>query len=168
MKSPINILAVIGLTFGGVFGMAGSFTANPHLQASLWAIDSAGLVMATALLALKYFRTGHDLVAGGFLVFAIAEAVLMSGTAAGPAASIPAFAAGTALWASVTPIADIRSAHRDVSFGLLVELLKLSKSCTLKIVLQGVTHIVGGCRAKFDRPPHPDWRLCRLWFGLGQ
>src|SRR5450759_5267951 len=77
MKSPINILAVIGLTFGGVFGMAGSFTANPHLQASLWAIDSAGLVMATALLALKYFRTGHDLVAGGFLVFAIAIALLL-------------------------------------------------------------------------------------------
>jgi hypothetical protein len=38
-------------------------------------------------------------VAGGFLIFAIAEAVLMSGTAAGPAASVPAFAAGTALWA---------------------------------------------------------------------
>ncbi len=29
----------------------------------LWAIDAAGLVMATALLALKYFRAGHDLVA---------------------------------------------------------------------------------------------------------
>src|ERR1039457_7624175 len=76
--------------------------------------------------------------------------------------------AGRPITPSATPIADIRSAHRDVSFGLLVELLKLSKSCTLKIVLQGVTHIVGGCRAKFDRPPHPDWRLCRLWFGLGE
>ena len=66
-------------------------------QASL---DSVGLVMATALLALKYFRLGADIVAGGFLVFAIGEGVLLSGTAAGPAGSVPAFAAGTALWAA--------------------------------------------------------------------
>ena len=129
MKSPINILAVIGLTFGGVFGMAGSFTANPHLQASLWAIDSAGLVMATALLALKYFRTGHDLVAGGFLVFAIAEAVLMSGTAAGPAASIPAFAAGTALWAIALLLVSIPR-----QFALPVRLLGLVSAILFTIV----------------------------------
>jgi hypothetical protein len=51
--------------------------------------------MAAALLTMKYLSKGHDVVAAGFLVFAIAEAVLMSGTAAGPAASVPAFAAGT-------------------------------------------------------------------------
>jgi hypothetical protein len=34
--------------------MAGTFVAQPHLQALLWAIDGAGLVMAAALLALKY------------------------------------------------------------------------------------------------------------------
>ena len=76
--------------------MAGTFVTQSNVQALLWAM---GLVMAAALLTLKFFRAGHDLVAGGFLVFAIAEAVLMSGTAAGPAASVPAFAAGTALWA---------------------------------------------------------------------
>jgi hypothetical protein len=69
------------------------------VQALLWAVDGAGLVMAAALFTLKYFGAGQDLVAAGFLVFAIAEAVLMSGTAAGLAASVPAFAAGTALWA---------------------------------------------------------------------
>jgi hypothetical protein len=52
--------------------MAGTFVAQPNIQAVLWALDGAGLVMAAALLTLKYFRTGHDLVAGGFLVFAIA------------------------------------------------------------------------------------------------
>jgi len=56
------------------------------------------LVTAAALLAVKYFRMGNDVVAGGFLVFAIGEGVLVSGTAAGPAGSIPSFAAGTALW----------------------------------------------------------------------
>jgi hypothetical protein len=37
----------------------------------------AGFVMATALLTPKYFGMGDDLVAAGFLVFAIAEAVLL-------------------------------------------------------------------------------------------
>jgi hypothetical protein len=85
---------------GAVFGLAGTFTASWRVQASLWAIDSVALVVATSLLALRYFRTGADVVAGGFLVFAIGEGVLLSGTAAGPAASVPAFAAGTALWAA--------------------------------------------------------------------
>jgi hypothetical protein len=51
------------------------------------------------MLAIKYLRTGHDVVAGGFLVFAMGESViLLSGPAAGLAGSIPAFAAGTSLW----------------------------------------------------------------------
>src|SRR5690606_6583228 len=82
-RSSINIVAAFGLALGAVLGMAGTFVAQPNIQALLWAIDGAGLVMAAALLALKYFRTGDDLVSGGFLVFAIAEAVLMSETAAG-------------------------------------------------------------------------------------
>jgi hypothetical protein len=106
-KDPINLLAAFGLALGAVFGMAGTFVAQPNLQALLWAVDSAGLVMAAALLAIKYFRATADLVAGGFLVFAIAEAVLLSGTAAGPAASVPAFAAGTALWATALLLISI-------------------------------------------------------------
>jgi hypothetical protein len=100
MTSPLNILAVLGLALGAVFGMAGTMTDRPNLQAILWAIDSAGLVMAAALLAVKYSRLRRDIVAAGFLVFALGEAVLLSGTAAGPAASVPAFGAGTALWAT--------------------------------------------------------------------
>ena len=85
---------------GAGFGLAGTFTTSAHVQASLWAIDSVALVVATSLLALRYLRTGADVVAGGFLVFAIGEGVLLSGTAAGPTASVPAFAAGIALWAA--------------------------------------------------------------------
>ena len=107
MKSPINLIIIFGLLVGAVLGMVGTFVAQPNLQALLWAIDGAGLVMATALLALKYFKSGSDLVAAGFLVFAIAEAVLMSGVAGGPAASVPSFAAGAALWATALLLISI-------------------------------------------------------------
>ena len=100
MHSAINVIAIVGLALGGALGMAGAMVTQQNLQAILWAIDSAGIVAASALLAVKYFRTGHDVVAGGFLVFAIGEGVLLSGTAAGPAGSVPAFAAGTTLWAT--------------------------------------------------------------------
>ena len=96
----LDRIAAGGLLVGAVFGLAGTLVASPALQASLWAIDSVALVVATSLLALRYFRAGIDILAAGFLVFAIGEGVLLSGTAAGPTASVPAFAAGTALWAA--------------------------------------------------------------------
>jgi hypothetical protein len=103
----MNILAAIGLAFGGALGLAGAMVAQQNIQAILWAIDAAGIVMASALLAVKYFRTGNDIVASGFLVFAIGEGVLLSGTAAGPAGSVPAFAAGTSLWATALLLISI-------------------------------------------------------------
>lgn len=96
----LDHVAAAALLVGAVFGLAGTLVGSPQLQAGLWAIDSVGLVIATSLLALRYFRSGSDIVAGGFLVFAIGEGVLLSGTAAGPSGSVPAFAAGTALWAA--------------------------------------------------------------------
>jgi hypothetical protein len=96
----LDRIAAGGLLVGAVFGLAGTLAGSWHVQASLWAIDSVALVIATSLLALRYLRTGAEIVAAGFLVFAIGEGVLLSGTAAGPAASVPAFAAGTALWAA--------------------------------------------------------------------
>jgi hypothetical protein len=103
-EQRLNRLAALGLLVGAAFGLAGTLVGSPEVQASLWAIDSVGLVMATSLLALKYFRAGVDIVAAGFLVFAIGEGVLLSGTAGGPSASVPAFAAGTALWAAALAI----------------------------------------------------------------
>jgi hypothetical protein len=99
-EQALDRIAASGLLVGAGFGLAGTLVKSPHLQASLWAIDSVGLVIASSLLALKYVRAGEDVVAGGFLVFAIGEGVLLSGTAAGPSGSVPAFAAGTALWAA--------------------------------------------------------------------
>ena len=107
MHNSINIIAAIGLGLGGTFGLAGAAVTQPNLQAILWAVDSAGLVMAAALLTVKYLQRGNGVVAGGFLVFAIGEGVLLSGTAAGPAGSIPSFAAGSALWGTALLIISI-------------------------------------------------------------
>jgi len=103
----LDRVAASGLLVGAVFGLAGTLAGSPHVQACLWAIDSVGLVVAASLLALKYFRAGADIVAGGFLVFAIGEAVLLSGTAAGPSGSVPALAAGTALWAAALALISV-------------------------------------------------------------
>ena len=108
MSAKINVIAAVGLALGGALGMAGAMVLQQNVQAILWAIDGAGLVMATPLLAIKYFRMGNDIVAGGFLVFAIGEGViLLSGPAAGLAGSIPAFAAGTALWGTALLLVSI-------------------------------------------------------------
>jgi len=108
MSGKVNVIAAVGLALGGALGMAGAMVTQQNVQAILWAIDGAGLVMATALLAMKYFRIGNDIVAGGFLVFAIGEGViLLSGPAAGLAGSVPAFAAGTALWGTALLLVSI-------------------------------------------------------------
>jgi hypothetical protein len=108
MQNPINVIATVGLALGGAVGMAGAMVTQQNVQAILWAIDGVGLVMATALLAIKYFRTGNDVVAGGFLVFAIGESIIMlSGPAGGLAGSVSAFAAGTALWGTALLLVSI-------------------------------------------------------------
>lgn len=107
MKKPLDIVAAIGLALGGVFGLAGTVVADSKIRAASWAIDSVGLVVATTLLALKFFRKGNDCVAAGFLVFAIGEGVMLTGTAATIEASVPSFAAGTALWSAALLLTSI-------------------------------------------------------------
>jgi hypothetical protein len=108
MRHSINVIATVGLALGGTFGMAGALVTQPNVQAILWAIDGAGLVMAAAVLVMKYFRAGNDVVAGGFLVFAIGEgAILLSATAGGVAGSTPAFAVGTTLWGTALLLVSV-------------------------------------------------------------
>jgi hypothetical protein len=99
-SASLNILASVGLALGGVFGLAGTYAGQTSLRNIAWEIDGLGLIMATSLLAIKFFRKGCDAMAAGFLVFAIGESVMLSGMAAGLEGSVPAFAAGTALWAT--------------------------------------------------------------------
>jgi len=107
MKKSANIVAVIGLAVGGAFGMIGAFVSERRVQAACWGLDGVGLVAATALLALQFFRKGRDVVAAGFLVFSIGEAVMLSGTATTVAESAPSFAAGTALWAAALLLTSV-------------------------------------------------------------
>jgi hypothetical protein len=107
MKHPLNVVAIIGLALGGVFGMAGTFVAEPNLRSIFWGIDGLGLVVATTILALKYVRSGRDAVAAGFLIYAIGESVMFAGTAQPLDAMVPSFGAGTALWAAALLLTSI-------------------------------------------------------------
>jgi len=100
MKSYVKFFIIAGLVLGGTLGMAGTFVSSDHLRSVLWAIDGTGLIAATSLLAVRFIRAGEDCVAGGFIVYAIGEAVMQGGIAGSLEASVPAFAAGTALWSA--------------------------------------------------------------------
>lgn len=129
MKNSLDKLAVIGLAMGAIFGMAGALVAADTVRHTLWAIDSLGLIMATSLLALKFFRRGNEEVAAGFLMFAIGEAVMLGGTAASLRESIPPFAAGTGLWAMALLLISVPPV-----FSLVVRLVGLIASVLFFIV----------------------------------
>lgn len=100
MRTTSDTIAAIGLAIGGAFGLAGTFVASAPLRETLWAIDGTALVVATALLTMKYQRLGNDCVAAGFLTFLAGESLLLAGNAAGLEASVPSYVAGISLWAA--------------------------------------------------------------------
>jgi hypothetical protein len=103
----LDLVAAAGLAAGGVFGVAGTLVSQAALRQVLWAVDGVGLIVATALLTVRFLRQGEDCVAAGFLVFAIGESLLVSGTAAGLAGSVPSFAGGVALWTAALLLISI-------------------------------------------------------------
>ena len=123
MKSPLNLVASAGLALGGVFGMAGTLVPQQNLRSTFWTIDALGIIVATALLSLKYFRKGNDVVAAGFLIFSMGESVILSGTAASLEASVPAFTAGIAMWATAVLLISIPK-----GFPLPVRMLGIASS----------------------------------------
>ena len=100
MRSTSDTVAAIGLAIGGAFGLAGTFVASAALRETLWAIDGVAIVVATALLTMKYQRLGNDCVAAGFLTFLAGESLLLAGNAAGLEASVPSYIGGISLWAA--------------------------------------------------------------------
>ena len=95
-----DIIAVIGLILGSTLGIGGTLVSTDSLRQILWMIDGVGLVVATSLLAIGFFRRGDDIAAAGFIVFALGESLLVAGNAAGLDASVPSFGGGVALWAA--------------------------------------------------------------------
>jgi hypothetical protein len=89
-----------GLVLGSVLGMAGTFVPSASVRGLLWGLDGTALVVAAALLTIHYFRKGNDVVAAGFLVFVVGQALILSGAAMDFAASGPVFGAGAVLWAA--------------------------------------------------------------------
>jgi hypothetical protein len=107
MTPNLRILTIAGLIAGAILGMAGSMVTAADVRAVCWAIDSTGLIIATSILALAYGRSGRLEIAAGFLVYAIGEAVMLSGTSMSLEASVPAFAAGTALWSAALTLTSV-------------------------------------------------------------
>jgi hypothetical protein len=100
MKTESKVVAITGLALGAIFGLLGTVATSQNLRAAAWGLDGTGIVAATALLAVSHFRKGDECVAAGFLVFAIGEGVILSGTAATLVGSVPSFGAGAALWSA--------------------------------------------------------------------
>jgi len=95
-----KIIAAVGLFIGGLFGMIGSFVSSASFRGFAWGIDGLGLIVASTLLTVYYFRKGCDTVAAGFLIFAIGEGLILSGNAADLNENVSSFGAGTGLWAA--------------------------------------------------------------------
>ena len=98
-REPLLTISAIGLLTGCILGMAGSFVPDAITRNVLWAIDSCGLILAAALLALYLSKKGHDIAAAGFIVFAIAESIVFLSCAVDVTQNIPAFGTGACLWA---------------------------------------------------------------------
>ena len=93
-------IASVGLFIGGIFGMIGSFVSSASFRGLAWGLDGAGLVLASALLTVYYFRKGYDAIAAGFLIFIVGEGLILSCNATDLNQNVSSFGAGIILWAA--------------------------------------------------------------------
>jgi hypothetical protein len=99
-RSSSDNVIIVGLILGATFGIAGTMVGSDAVRQIFWALDGVGVIVATVLLAVRFLRSGDDTVAAGFIVFALGESLLISGTAAGLEGSVPSFGGGVALWSA--------------------------------------------------------------------
>jgi len=95
-----EIAASIGLFIGAVFGIFGSFVTSASVRGLAWGIDGIGLVLASALLTIYFFRKGLDLTAVGFLIFAVGQSLVLSSSGMNLDEYDYSFGAGAGLWAT--------------------------------------------------------------------
>ncbi len=98
MNRNVNLVAIIGLAIGAIFGLSGSFVTDPIVTIVLYEISSVGLIVSLTILALKFLKEDRLLLATGFLLFSIGEAIMSGGTAAGELGGQAAFGGGMALY----------------------------------------------------------------------
>lgn len=104
------MIPALGLVVGAVLGMAGTFAPSAGLRALAWGVDGTALIVASSLLTVQHFRRGNDLAAAGFLVFVVAETLVLSGAAMTLEDSAPSFAAGVALWSASLVLVSLSDA----------------------------------------------------------
>jgi len=124
----LKAVASVGLVLGGFTGIAGTFAPSAALRGLLWGIDGASLVVATVLLTLIFLRAGHDLVAGGFLVFASGQCLVLATAAMPLGAGAPIFGVGTVLWAAGLMLVSLPRL-----FPLVVRLLGIAAALLLSV-----------------------------------
>ena len=98
MKSNLNRIASAGLLAGALFGILGSIFTSPVMQMVMYEISSVGLTAACVLLSIKFLNEKNEFIATGFLLLAIAEAVMSGGNASGQIEGQATFGAGMALY----------------------------------------------------------------------
>ena len=108
-QKPIAITAACGLVIGALLGMVGSIFPSDTFRNITWGIGSASLILSALLLTMFYFRKGLDLVAAGFLAYAIAETVVFSSCAISIENNIGTLGAGVFLWALSIAILSLQN-----------------------------------------------------------
>lgn len=123
-KQTITI-ASVGLFTGGLFGMIGSLVSSPSFRGLAWGLDAVGLIVASTLLTVYYFRKGYDSLAAGFFIFAIGEGLIMSCNATDLNKDVSSFSAGTSLWAAALVLISFQNVfHKLVRLtGLIAAVL---------------------------------------------
>jgi hypothetical protein len=122
-------LAALGLGVGGALGIAGSFAPTEALRGLAWGIDGVSLVIASALLVIIQLRNGRDILAAGFLVFAIGQGLVLSTAAVDLAVAAPTFGAGVGLWSAGLALVSAPS-----GYPVIVRLFGLAASLVLAVV----------------------------------
>ncbi|WP_338466955.1 hypothetical protein RXV95_15695 [Novosphingobium sp. ZN18A2] len=128
-----KIVASVGLLLGGATGIAGTFAPTAAMRGLLWGIDGTSLVIAAVLLSLIFLRSGHEQVAGGFLVFAFGQCLVLASAGMTLEAGAPIFGAGAALWAAGLALVSL-----SASLPVVARLIGLAAALLLAVPAVGI------------------------------
>jgi len=123
-RAQPRVLVSSALVLGALLGLAGSF-APASARGVLWGLDGTLLVVGSAMLCIEHAGRGNSTASAGFLVYVVGQALILSCSAMDLDATVPFFAAGSALWAAglaLVSVSGIMAALIRVT-GLIAALL---------------------------------------------